>query len=91
MKLKLDEKETAAILVEWAKVKYKTHNISVQYAQENGRLFAEIEIMMNDDQFGEGSSKLTEEAIANMHKLPSAQNLYNPVEQDFTPVFDNTL
>lgn len=92
MKLKIDEKEIAAILVDWAKAKYKTHNISVQYIKDYNRLFAEIEIMLSEDQFGDSASKLTEETIAKLHKVPSAQNLYNPEEDDLMPVFpDVTL
>lgn len=59
MKIKLDANEIAAILINWAKQKYNTHNINADFKNNE----AEIEIVMPTDQIANGGSEVTDFAI----------------------------
>lgn len=68
MKIKLDEKEIGQILINWAKDKYKTHNVSATYIVNEAKttrntVFVELEVTMDEQGFGTASTHLADAAI----------------------------
>ena len=91
MKLKLDEKEMANIIKDWAKRKYNTHNINLEYGIDlDGNkfrsIYAEVEIILSDDQFTDASSAITAQALA---KVRGNIKHEFDVEPDNTPQWND--
>lgn len=89
MKIKLDPSEVGIILINWAKEKYKTHNVSiVKMSGGGGTMEAELEVTMDEHNFGSGSSAVSETIIQEtLAKLHGRQNTMVPEEPDLTPDF----
>lgn len=70
MKIHLDENEMAAIVKDWAKKKYGTHNVTASYSLDidtitsklNG-VFCILEVILKEDQIAGASSELTDKAV----------------------------
>lgn len=74
MKLKLDEAEMGAILIAWAKQKYKTHNVSVTYIINENKttmnaIQAELEITLGESIVDGPVQLISAEVISKMHTM----------------------
>ncbi len=65
MRIELDQSEIVAILTEWGKTKYGTHNVSVE---ELSATKAKISVTLSDNDFGTGSTKITIEKFGELAK-----------------------
>ena len=65
MRIELDQNEIVAILTEWGKNKYGTHNVSVETLTSNS---ARLSITLSDVDFGNGSSRITMEKFGELAK-----------------------
>lgn len=83
MKISLDTSEVAAILTNWGKEKYKTHNVSVSLPS---KIIAELEITMSEQDFGEGGQSIVNETMNRLIKAHKSQPIGE--EPDLTPIFD---
>lgn len=97
MKLKLDEKEIAEVIKNWAQLKYKTKNVSAEYGvnMDGSKLkgvYLELEITLNDNEFTETSSQLAEEAVKNIASLLKRKNAehYHEPEPDNQPEWNTS-
>lgn len=96
MKIKLDEKEAAAIIVDWAKKKYKTNNVSLVYGfnvNDTGvvkDMSVEIDVMLSDDQIVDTPTEATMEAFKRIKgALPNdaTETSLNGAEPDNSPAW----
>lgn len=86
MRIKLDTAEVSIILINWAKEKYRTHNVSIMGAAD-----AELEITMDEQGFGTGSQLVANEHIEALTKRFSERPPTTiDVEPDLTPCFVGT-
>lgn len=102
MKLRLDEKEIAAILQDWAKLKYKTKNVSALYGvdidetkpalQALKAVYIELEITLGDAEYTEASNQLAEEAVKNISNILKRKNAepYPELEPDNSPKWNDS-
>lgn len=85
MKIKLEVNEVAAILRDWAKTKYKTHNINCDFTITKDTFDAELEIIMPADDISDSSSNELREA---QRGLPRVSHYSNEMEEpSFVPDF----
>jgi hypothetical protein len=83
MKIKLEANEIGAILKEWAKSKYKTHNINCDLLLGKTTVDAELEIIMPEQDIGNTQTNASmAELMAAQVGLPKAHLM-----QDLTPDF----
>ena len=66
MRIQLDTQELSAIIINWGKEKYKTHNVSVEDLNSSG---AAVMVTIPVDEFGSATTKLAGESYGNYGKL----------------------
>lgn len=86
MKIRLEANEIGAILKEWARMKYKTHNINCDILIGKTSVEAELEIIMSSDEITEERSASMAELLSLQKGLPRKADS----EPDFTPDFSGT-
>lgn len=74
MRIVLDQQEMSAILINWAKDKYKTHNVSVERLSDKEAM---LQVTPQESEFSPADDKLISERMA---KLQDA-NRHIPIEQ----------
>lgn len=79
MKIHLDTQEVAAIITNWGKEKYKTHNVSVDNLTKDGAIMF---VTMAEDGFSNeniiaAQHKLTAAELNAMHQFNEAQDTIN--------------
>lgn len=86
MKIKLEANEIGAILKEWAKMKYKTHNINCDLILSKNLVEAEIEVVMPEQDMAETQANVNiVELMASQAGLPRLHQ-----EPDLMPNFAGT-
>jgi ABC-type phosphate transport system substrate-binding protein len=87
MKIELDQQEIIAILTNWAKSKYGTHNVSVERL---GSGTATMQVTMSDNDFGTSATKITMEKFGELAKQMKFKGDVVPLEGDVVlPNYDN--
>lgn len=64
MRIILDKQEVAAILINYGKEKYKTHNVSVEKMSVDGS--SELLVTLTDDAFGSATAQLASDQYKNV-------------------------
>jgi len=84
MKINLDQEEIAALLIDWAKKKYKTHNVNVDFS---AKVFAVLELILTNDQLTDNTSSSLDTAFMDVKRRVFAEG-YQQVQNDTQPEFN---
>ena len=79
MRIELDQNEIVAILTEWGKTKYGTHNVSVDTLTNSSAI---LSITLSDVGFGNGATKITMEKFNELAKQMKNQEDIIPARKE---------
>lgn len=70
MKIELEQTEIISIITNWAKTKYGTHNVSIEYLGDNGKGYttATLAITMADNDFNTNAIKIADSKFGELVK-----------------------